>query len=147
MRTRSDKIDPANLAVGILDPVMQLQQRQLGLQEVAAGLKSMETYWAADAKLEDATGERKRLLMDWVRKNPMVHQAMALEVAREEGIEALVERAIGISQGGAETPPDGGPILGPDGMPLDQTMGGGGELRQGLTPNTVSPPRTGANLA
>jgi len=137
-----------DISFDLVDPVLQLQQRQLGLQEVAAGLKSMETYWAADAKLEDATGERKRLLMDWVRKNPMVHQAMALEVAREEGIEALVERAIGISQGGAETPPDGGPILGPDGMPLDQTMGGGGgELRQGLTPNTVSPPRTGANLA
>ena len=135
-----------DISFDLVDPVLQLQQRQLGLQEVAAGLKSMETYWAADAKLEDATGERKRLLMDWVRKNPMVHQAMALEVAREEGIEALVERAIGISQGGEGTPPDGGPILGPDGMPLDQTMGGG-ELRQGLTPNTVSPPRTGANLA
>ena len=136
-----------DISFDLVDPVLQLQQRQLGLQEVAAGLKSMETYWAADAKLEDATGERKRLLMDWVRKNPMVHQAMALEVAREEGIEALVERAIGISQGGAETPPDGeGTILGPDGMPLDQTMGGG-ELRQGLTPNTVSAPRTGANLA
>jgi hypothetical protein len=131
----------------LVDPVLQLQQRQLGLQEVGAGLKSMETYWSSDAKLEDASGERKRLLMDWVRKNPMVHQAMALEVAREEGIEALVERAIGVSQGGnGAAPGDGGPLLGPDGMPLDETMGTNA-LRQGLTPNTMSAPRTGANLA
>ena len=126
------------------------------MQEVAAGLKSAETYWSSDAHLEDATGERKRLLMDWVRKNPLVHQAMAMEVAREEGIEALVERAIGMAQGGGGGPMGGGggSMLGPDGMPLDQSMGqtGGapaaeGQLRQGLTPNTASPGRTGANLA
>jgi hypothetical protein len=137
----------------LVDPVLQLQQRQLGLQEVQAGLKSMETYWNADARLEDASGERKRLLMDWVRKNPMIHQALAMEVAREEGIEALVERALATSQGGS---PDGGPagamgggngkILGPDGMPLDQTMGQD-QTRQGLTPNTINPSQIGANMA
>ena len=146
-----------NISFDLVDPVLQLQQRQLGLQEVAAGLKSMETYWSADAHLEDASGERKRLLMDWVRKNPMVHQAMALEVAREEGIEALVERAIAMSQGGGQ---DGGAtggatgLLGPDGMPMEQSMGQTGgapaaasQLRQGLTPNTMAPGRTGANRA
>ena len=149
----------------LVDPVLQLQQRQLGLQEVAAGLKSMETYWSADAHLEDATGERKRLLMDWVRKNPMIHQAMAMEVAREEGIEALVERAIATSQGGGGGlgatgmggmggMNGGGGLVGPDGMPLEQSMGQTGgapaavdQIRQGLTPNTMPPGRTGANLA
>ena len=150
----------------LVDPVLQLQQRQLGLQEVAAGLKSMETYWSADAHLEDATGERKRLLMDWVRKNPMIHQAMAMEVAREEGIEALVERAIATSQGGGGglgatgmggmggMNGGGGGLVGPDGMPLEQSMGQTGgapaavdQIRQGLTPNTMPPGRTGANLA
>ena len=147
-----------HVSFDLVDPVLQLQQRQLGMQEVAAGLKSAETYWSSDAHLEDATGERKRLLMDWVRKNPLVHQAMAMEVAREEGIEALVERAIGMAQGGGggggPMGGGGGSMLGPDGMPLDQSMGqtGGapaaeGQLRQGLTPNTASPGRTGANLA
>jgi len=37
----------------LVDPVLQLEQRQLGMAEVNAGLKSKETYWAADAKLED----------------------------------------------------------------------------------------------
>jgi hypothetical protein len=142
-----------DISFDLVDPVMQLQQRQLGLQEVAAGLKSMETYWAADAKLEDASGERKRLLMDWVRKNPMIHQALAMEVAREEGIESLVERAMSMAEGGGEGQPGaagGAPILGPDGMPLDQTMGGGGAgggMRQGLTPDTINPSQIGASMA
>ena len=147
-----------DISFDLVDPVLQLQPRQLGLQEVAAGLKSMETYWAADARLEDASGERKRLLMDWVRKNPMIHQALAMEVAREEGIESLVERALQMAEGGGEGQPGaagGAPILGPDGMPLDQTMGGGaqgggppgGGMRQGLTPNTINPSQIGANMA
>jgi len=136
-----------NISFDLVDPVLQLQQRQLGLQEVQAGLKSMETYWAADARLEDASGERKRLLMDWVRKNPMIHQALAMEVAKEEGIESLVERALAMAQGGDEGGGAGAaPILGPDGMPMDQTMGQD-QLRQGLTPNTINPSQIGANMA
>jgi hypothetical protein len=136
-----------NISFDLVDPVLQLQQRQLGLQEVQAGLKSMETYWAADARLEDASGERKRLLMDWVRKNPMIHQALAMEVAKEEGIESLVERALAMAQGGEEGGGAGAaPILGPDGMPMDQTMGQD-QTRQGLTPNTINPSQIGANMA
>ena len=136
-----------NISFDLVDPVLQLQQRQLGLQEVQAGLKSMETYWSSDARLEDASGERKRLLMDWVRKNPMIHQALAMEVAKEEGIESLVERALSMAQGGDEGGGAGAaPILGPDGMPMDQTMGQD-QLRQGLTPSTINPSQIGANMA
>ena len=79
----------------------------------------------------------------------MIHQALAMEVAKEEGIESLVERALSMAQGG-----EGGgggeagaaPILGPDGMPMDQTMGQD-QLRQGLTPNTINPSQIGANMA
>ena len=46
------------------------------------------------------------------------------------------------------------PVLGPDGMPLNQTMGtppgpagAGRELRQGLTPSVPRPSRVGQNLA
>ncbi len=67
----------------LVDPVLQLQQREMGLREVQAGVKSRETYWSADARLEDATGERKRLLEDFVRSDPMVQKVLAQEVARE----------------------------------------------------------------
>ena len=81
----------------------------------------------------------------------MIHQALAMEVAREEGIESLVERALSMAEGGGEGQPGaagGAPVLGPDGLPLDQTMGGGGgQMRQGLTPNTMNPSRIGANMA
>ena len=85
----------------------------------------------------------------------MIHQALAMEVAREEGIESLVERALSMAEGGGEGQPGaagGAPILGPDGMPLDQTMGGGamgggGGMRQGLTPDTINPSQIGTNMA
>ena len=82
----------------------------------------------------------------------MIHQALAMEVAREEGIESLVERAMSMAEGGGEAQPGdagGAPILGPDGMPLDQTMGGapGNGMRQGLTPDTINPSQIGANIA
>jgi len=82
----------------------------------------------------------------------MIHQALAMEVAREEGIESLVERALSMAEGGEGQPgaAGGAPILGPDGMPLDQTMGGGaagGGMRQGLTPDTINPSQIGAGMA
>ena len=80
----------------------------------------------------------------------MIHQALAMEVAREEGIESLVERAMAMAEGEGQPGAAGGaPILGPDGMPLDQTMGGGagGGMRQGLTPDTINPSQIGASMA
>jgi hypothetical protein len=88
----------------------------------------------------------------------MIHQALAMEVAREEGIEGLVERAMAMAEGGGGGQPGAGggaPILGPDGRPLDQTMGGGamgggaagGGMRQGLTPDTINPSQIGASIA
>ena len=125
-----------NISFDLVDPVLQLQQRQLGLQEVQAGLKSMETYWAADARLEDASGERKRLLMDWVRKNPMIHQALAMEVAKEEGIESLVERALSMAQGGDEGGGAGAAAAG--GMKRRAAVLPALAERNGLTPGVSS---------
>ena len=63
-----------------------------------------------------------------------------------------MERALARAEGGGEGQPGaagGAPILGPDGMPLDQTMGGGGGggMRQGLTPDTINPSQIGASMA
>ena len=142
----------------LVDPVLQLQEREIGMREVQLGLKSKETYLNADAKLEDISGEQRRLLMDWVRANPLVHQAMAMEVARAEGIDRLLERAMNAATGPSS--PQGGNggglsgLVGPDGQPLGQSMGQTGgapravdQLRQALTPQTMNPGRNGANLA
>ena len=150
----------------LVDPVLQMQSRELGMREVQQGLKSKETYWAADARLEDATGERRRLLEDLIRTDPEVQKILAGEVMKEAGLLDLIERQRSAQEGGQGAGPgmgggvmpgtpspgmNGGggqpPVLGPDGMPLDQTMGGGGGMRQGLTPNTINPSRIGANMA
>lgn len=147
------------ISFDLVDPVLALQERQTGMREVELGLKSDETYRNADARIEDETGERKRLLMQWIRKNPLVHQVLAMEAAKEVGIDRLLERAMQLAEGqpgsngtgmgaGAEA------LIGPDGQPLEQSMGQTGgapraaeQLRQGLTPDVMSPGRAGANLA
>ena len=157
----------------LVDPVLQMQSRELGMREVQQGLKSKETYWSADARLEDATGERRRLLEDLIRTDPEVQKILAGEVMKEAGLLDLIEKQREAQQGGQGAGPgmgggampgtpspgmNGGggqpPVLGPDGMPLQQTMGtppgpGGAarELRQPLTPNTARPSRVGQNLA
>jgi hypothetical protein len=149
----------------LIDPVLQLQNRELGLREVQQGLKSKETYWSADARLEDATGERRRLLEDLIRTDPEVQRLLAGEVMREAGLLQAIEAAraeeeamAAAAQGGGGAPGGGGgpamapeepPILGPDGMPLNQTMGTGGlrPLREPLTPGTAKPSRIGASRA
>ena len=80
----------------------------------------------------------------------------AIEAARaEEEAMAAAAQGGGGAPGGA---PGGGgpgmapsepPVLGPDGMPLNQTMGGGGlrPLREPLTPGTAKPSRIGASRA
>ena len=88
---------------------------------------------------------------------------------KEAGLLDLIERqqaaqedgAAGMGMGmGGPPPMNGGgggqspPVLGPDGMPLQQTMGtppgpAGGlrEMRQGLTPSVPGPSRVGQNRA
>jgi len=188
LNVRGNSISPADIqhdysckvSFELIDPVLQMQSRELGMREVQQGLKSKETYWSADARLEDATGERRRLLQDLIRTDPEVQRVLAEEVMKESGILDLVERqrasqeqaAAGpMGGGGPPSGPPGGmpggppggmmggngqspPVLGPDGMPLNQTMGtppgpagAGRELRQGLTPSVPRPSRVGQNLA
>ena len=139
----------------LVDPVLQFQARELGLREVQAGVKSKETYWSADARLEDATGERQRLLVDAIREDPMIQRILAKEAAREEGLLDLLEKEEELqaqqAEGGAkpegamiDSMMGGGPGFGPDGTPGG---GGGRPTREPITPNTARPARTGQNLA
>ena len=137
------------------------------MREVQQGLKSKETYWSADARLEDATGERRRLLEDLIRTDPEVQRLLAGEVLREAGLLQAIEAARaeeeamaaaaqggggapgGAPGGGGGMPPSEPPVLGPDGMPLNQTMGTGGlrPVRDPLTPDVAKPSRIGASRA
>ena len=135
----------------VVDPVLQLQQQELGLREMQAGALSLASYWSGYSRLEDASGERKRLLKDLVYRHPAVQEALALVVAREMGVGEILQRQQGAVAGGNGSQPEPSPLLGPDGMPiLGGSMGqppidGAGQvgnpLRQALTPNTAAPGR------
>ena len=146
----------------LVDPVLQLQQREMGLREVQAGVKSRETYWNADARLEDATGERKRLLEDFVRSDPMVQKVLAQEVAREVGLLELLEKQRAKEEQ-SEMQGNGSGLLEQSILGGDLAAGGGGgvpgmppaapaggpqrDIRQPLTPNVASPSRVGQEMA
>ena len=117
-------------------------------------------------ELEDATGEQRRLLEDLIRSDPRVQEVMAKAVAREAGILNMLEQqeeeqAKQQAQAEAQMPGAGGgmpgqegPMLGPDGMPIQQSMGAmagmggtGRPTRNPLTPGTASPSRVGQELA
>ena len=108
-------------------------------------MKSTETYWSADARLEDAAGERVRLLEDMIRKSPLVQELLAAEVMREQGLAQVLET---MQQTGATPPnpqdmatPQGGGAMsgamaqigegGPSVSPISQTAG--------LTPQVANP--------
>lgn len=133
----------------LIDPVLQLQFRELGMREVQQGLKSKETYWSSDARLEDSTGEQKRLLEDMIREDPRVQELMAKEVAREAGLQDLLDQEEERSKAQQMSAMDGGAMTGPDGMPIQQTMGSGAGRppRNPLTPDTARPSRIGQELA
>ena len=146
----------------LVDPVLQLQQREMGLREVQAGVKSRETYWNADARLEDATGERNRLLEDFVRSDPMVQKVLAQEVAREVGLLELLEKQRAKEEQ-SEMQGNGSGLLEQSILGGDLAAGGGGgvpgmppaapaggpqrDIRQPLTPNVASPSRVGQEMA
>jgi len=143
-----------------VDPVFQLQLRELGLAEVGQGLLDDETYWTEYAQAEDVTERRKRLLKMFVRKMPRVQMLMAMAAAKEMGIEDLLNEVLEGEFDGALGGGEGSQLLGPDGQPLAQSMGrtspqqganaiqgAAAQLRQPLTPSVASPGRTGANRA
>ena len=143
------------VAFELVDPVLQFQARELGLREVQAGVKSKETYWSADARLEDATGERQRLLVDAIREDPMIRRILAKEAAREEGLLELLQREEELQEqqaaegarpegGMVESMMGAGPGFGPGGEPGG---GGGRPTRQPITPDTARPSPVGQNLA
>ena len=140
----------------LIDPVLQMQNREMGLREVQQGLKSKQTYWSADAKLEDATGEEMRLVRDMIRAQPEVIKILAAQVAKEFGIDQMLQEME--DEAAAAEAGQGGPMAGMGGggdplaglmAPQNGNQAGGGvqELNNALTPNVFNPDRRGTQLA
>ena len=135
-----------------LDPILQLQEREVGMREVQMGLKSRESYRENDLRIANESLEFKRLTKEKVREMPEYIQALSREVAKEDGMLEMIEELQnpeapegGMPPGGAP-PGAGGPPPGAGGpQPEISAQAGGGAtraMRQALTPDTANPPRT-----
>ena len=138
-----------------VDPVLQFQSRELGMNEYKLKLKSKESYWQEDAQREDGEDERWRIAEDDVLDQPEVAAQFARVAHRRMGLDDFLDEIEG--GGGLGLPADGsavGGLLGPDNQPLasslgvDQIAGTRGanrrtsnELRKGLTPEIPGPGR------
>ena len=76
----------------LIDPVIDLQKRNLGLQEYGAGLISGETYRSNYARIEDEHGERKRMMQEAIRRDPFIIRQASLLVAEEMGLRQVLEQ-------------------------------------------------------
>ena len=156
-RLRSADIDSdyeITASFDVVDPVLNLQKRAQAMNEVLNDLLSPESFWEETGR-EDASRERKRLLLAWVRRQPTIHQALAMRVAREEGIEALLEEALEMAQGGDGKAGGGGTrgsngsgLVDRNGDPLNLPRARAvEELNTALTGDVVNPDRRGNEAA
>lgn len=106
----------------IHDPVIELQRRQIGMQEVGMRLKSKKRYRADDARIGDEAGEAKQLLKEVLYEIPGVQLALTKPIAQEEGLEEILDEVL--EQGaGPETPPTPNGASGnPPRQPLTQDI-------------------------
>ena len=149
LRVRGKPIKPSDLeqdyniqvSFNSIDPVIQMQNKEIGMREVAQGLKSRPTYWSSDALLEDQAGEETRLLRDWIISQPIIHQELALIESKNMGVEELLRRAIEREKQRRDGQSQ---LVDPQGRPI---ASGQDDLNQGLTGETLNPNRTGAELA
>lgn len=135
----------------VVDPVLQLQERQQALNEWRAGAMSLETLWSVSGR-EDVAGERQRLAQDQVYAHPTINEEMVKLEAERLGVLKLLLGRDGRTPGpGTGSVVSGqSEVLGPDGRPLNTTLQGGtgqtGEqLRQPITGQVARPSRSGQN--
>ena len=136
-----------------LDPILQLQEREVGMREVQMNIKSRESYRENDLRIANESLEFKRLTKEKVREMPEYIQALAREVAKEDGMLEMIEELRnpespegGMPPGAGGPPPGMGAPPGTNGrQPEISAQAGGGAtraMRQALTPDTANPPRT-----
>jgi len=121
-----------------LDPILQLQEREVGMREVQMKLKSSESYRENDLRVRNESLEKKRLIKELVRESPEYIQAISREVAREDGMLEAIENLRAEEAAGQQ----GGPPPGAGPMPEISAGAGGGAtraLRGALTGSTAKP--------
>ena len=125
------------------DPILQLQQREIGLREAQQGMISDETYRETALHIRNETKEKRRILKETVRKGPLYAAAIEREVVQEDGMEEAFAAAKAAEEAG-----DGPPIPGgtPGETQISPEAGGGGArgMRNALDTETSNPPRTQA---
>ena len=123
------------------DPILQLQEREMGLREAQVKMISNETYRETALRIKDETLEKSRLMKEAVRGSEAYMAIIAKEVAKADGMEDALESARkeqeATSAPGAMPTPGQGPEISP-------AAGGGGAraMRQALDNDTANPPRT-----
>ena len=135
----------------VVDPVLQLQEKQEALAAWKAGAISLPTLWSIRG-LEDEAGERQRLAQDQVYAHPTINEMMVQIEAERLGLLKLLLGQDGRTAApGADAVETGqSAIVGVDGRPLETTLQGGtgqtGEqLRQPITGQVARPARNGQN--
>lgn len=122
------------------DPILQQQEREIGLREQAQGIISNQTYRETALRIRDETEELIRLMKEEVRGSDAYKAAIARQVAEEDGMLEAMERARAEEQGQGG-PQAGGVMPQPE---ISAEAGGGATraLRQPLTGDVANPPRT-----
>ncbi len=129
------------------DPVVQFQNRELGLRELEAGAITVETYREDYLELENVARERRREITQTIRRDPLVAHLFALRAAKEDGIMELIEEfqdqldpeqfqdsIFASLLGGGQTASPSGNGVGNADVP---------ELAEALTPDTPRPGQSG----
>ena len=114
----------------LVDPVLQLQAREVGLREVSMGIKSKITYREHDLRIENEQQEVERLYEDKLNEHPANVEAGVEAIAKQKGMDEVIKRW----EEQQELAAAGGAGLG--GAP------GPGGLRQPLSEETVKPGQT-----
>lgn len=133
----------------LLDPVLQMQERNIAIEEVDRQLLSKPSYWAR-TRLEDVSGEQRRLDEDAARALPEVALLRQRKILREWGLfeeleQLRLEEEALAAEGGPTGITNPSKVLGPDGRRIESTLGS--DTRAPLAPGVVKPSRTGDELA
>ena len=127
------------------DPALDLQERQIAMQELTLGLIDTETYQEIAGR-ENISGIRKGIIKDQIRQLPAVQQMLMIAALEEMGLVEAAE-AMRAEMGGTlgqqpAQPQQPGTLLGPNGHPQTEMTGNGqqAQLRQNLTNEVQNPP-------
>lgn len=74
----------------LVDPVLQQQEKQVGMREVELGLRSPEGYRRDLALIENETEEFEAILRGKLYNLPPVQMAAMLRIAKDEGLEKVL---------------------------------------------------------